>query len=122
MSTFLDDLQKAISARDLEALVSCFTEDYRCDMPTHPARSFVGQETVRGNWAGLFARVPDIEARVLRAVENGDVIWSEWEMSGTAVDGTPQLMRGVVIVRTEGDRASQANFYLDPVDQRLGDV
>ena len=37
-------------------------------------------------------------------------------MSGTAVDGTPQLTRGVVIVRTEGDRASQANFYLDPVD------
>ncbi|WP_406450784.1 nuclear transport factor 2 family protein [Streptomyces sp. NBC_01622] len=116
MSTFLDDLQKAISAHDLEALVSCFTEDYRCDTPTHPARSFVGQEVVRSNWAGLFARVPDIEARVLRAVEDGDIIWSEWEMSGTTVDGTPQLMRGVVIVRTEGDRASQANFYLDPVD------
>ncbi|XUL92848.1 nuclear transport factor 2 family protein [Streptomyces galilaeus] len=89
MSTFLHDLQKAISAHDLEALVSCFTEDYRCDMPTHPARGFAGREVVRSNRAGLFARVPDIEARVLRAVEDGDVIWSEWEMSGTAVDGTP---------------------------------
>lgn len=73
-------------------------------------------------WAGLFARVPDIEARVPQAVENGDVIWSGWEMSGTTVGGTPQLMRGVVIVRTEGGRASQTSFHLDPVAQGLGDV
>ncbi|MFD3584667.1 nuclear transport factor 2 family protein [Streptomyces sp. NPDC058683] len=116
MSAFLGDLQKAISTHDLEALVSCFTEDYRCDMPTHPARSFVGQDVVRENWAGLFTRVPDIEARVLRSVRDGDVIWSEWEMTGTTVEGTPQLLRGVVIVRVEGDRAAQANFYLDPVE------
>ena len=116
MSTFLNDMQKAISTHDLEALVSCFTEDYRCDMPTQPARGFVGQEVVRKNWAGLFARVPDIEARVLRFVQDGDVIWSEWEMAGTTVEGALHLVRGVVIVRTEGDRASQANFYLDPVD------
>ncbi|WP_217552845.1 nuclear transport factor 2 family protein [Streptomyces sp. GbtcB6] len=116
MSAFLDDLQNAISTHDLKALVSCFTENYRCDMPTHPARSFVGQEVVRKNWAGLFARVPDIEARVLRSVRDGDVIWSEWEMTGTTVEGTSQLLRGVVIVRVEGDRAAQANFYLDPVE------
>lgn len=117
MSAFPDNLRKAISTHDLEALVACFTEDYRCDMPTHPARSFVGQEVVRKNWTGLFARVPDIEARVLRSVRDGDVVWSEWEMSGTAVDDTPFLVRGVVVAHTEGDRVAQANFYLDPVER-----
>ncbi|MFD4557724.1 nuclear transport factor 2 family protein [Streptomyces sp. NPDC058469] len=116
MSAFLDNLQKAISTHDLDALVACFTQDYRCDMPTHPASGFVGQDVVRKNWTGLFARVPDIEARVLRSVQDGEVIWSEWEMSGTAVDDTPFLVRGVVIAHTEGDRAAQANFYLDPVE------
>jgi ketosteroid isomerase-like protein len=117
VSAFLDNLEKAISTHDLEALVSCFTEDYRCDMPTHPARGFVGQNVVRENWTGLFARVPDIEARVLRSVQDGDAVWSEWEMAGTTVEGTPFLVKGVVIARTEGDRAAQANFYLDPVEQ-----
>ncbi|MFJ4626744.1 nuclear transport factor 2 family protein [Streptomyces sp. NPDC088847] len=115
MTTFLDHLQKAISAHDIEALVACFTEDYRCDMPTHPARGFVGRDVVRANWTGLFARVPDIEARVLRSVEDGEVVWSEWEMTGTAVDGTPFLVRGVVVARTVGDLAAQADFYLEPV-------
>lgn len=117
MSAFPDNLCKAISTHDLETLVTCFTEDYRCDMPTHPARSFVGQDVVRKNWTGLFARVPDIEARVLRSVQDGDVVWSEWEMAGTAVDGTPFLVRGVVVAHIEDDRVAQANFYLDPVER-----
>ncbi|MGQ4430801.1 nuclear transport factor 2 family protein [Streptomyces sp. SAS_260] len=96
-------------------MVACFTEDYRCDMPTHPVRGFVGRDVVRSNWTGLFARVPEIEARVLRSVEDGEVVWSEWEMTGTAVDGTPFLMRGVILVRTVGDLAAQADFSLEPV-------
>ncbi|WP_433893703.1 nuclear transport factor 2 family protein [Streptomyces sp. CA-111067] len=117
MSKFLVNLESAISTHDLDALVSCFTEDYRCDIPVHPERSFVGQEAVRRNWTGLFAHVPEMTARVLRFSQQGDVIWSEWEITGTTVEGVPHLTRGVVIARVDGDRAAQANFYLDPVDQ-----
>lgn len=38
-------------------------------------------------------------------------------MSGSAVDDTPFLVRGVVVAHTEGSRVAQANFYLDPVER-----
>ncbi|MGR3867259.1 hypothetical protein ACUXZZ_01580 [Streptomyces graminifolii] len=43
------------------------------------------------------------------------MVWSEWEMTGTAVDGTPFLVRGVVVARTAGDLAAQTDSYLEPV-------
>ena len=53
---------------------------------------------MRRNWTQIFAAVPDITARLLRtAVDGGDTVWTEWEMSGTRRDGTAHLMRGVFI-------------------------
>jgi hypothetical protein len=63
----------------------------------------------------MFRRVPDIEARVLRSVEDGDTLWSEWEMIGTATDGVDFRAGGVTILRVEDDRFAWARFYLDPV-------
>ena len=60
-------------------------------------RGFVGNDHVRQNWTGLFRRVPDIEARVLRSVEDGDTLWSEWEMTGTTIDDDFRV-RGVAIL------------------------
>lgn len=116
MTNFVDNLREAISAHDIDAMVSCFTENYRCDMPVHPEQGFVGQDKVRANWSALFARIPDIKARVLRSVQDGEHVWSEWEIGGTTTTGTLQLFRGVVIAHVVGERAAQANFYLDPVD------
>ena len=71
---------------------------------------------VRQNWTGLFHRVPDINARVLRSVEDGDTLWSEWEMTGTTTDGVNFRAGGVAILSVEDDRFAWARFYLDPVD------
>ena len=39
------------------------------------------------HWTDLVGCVPDFEARVLRPAEEGDTLWSEWEMTGTIADG-----------------------------------
>ena len=112
----LEQMLQAINSHDLDALVGCFADDYRCAIPLHPSRSFVDNDHVRRNWAGMFGRVPDIEARVLRSVEDGDTMWSEWEMTGTATDGADFRVGGVAILGVEDDRFAWSRFYLDPVD------
>ena len=112
----LERMLQAINAHDIDAIVGCFADHYRCEIPLHPSRSFVGNDHVRRNWTGLFRRVPDIEARVLRSVEDGDSVWSEWDMAGTTAEGVDFRAAGVAILRVEGDRFAWARFYLDPVD------
>ena len=64
----------------------------------------------------MFRRVPNIEARVLRSVEDGDTSWSEWEMTGSTTDGADFRIGGVAILGVENNRFAWARFYLDPVD------
>ena len=114
--TMVERLRDATNAHDLDALADCFAESYRNETPVHPGRSFDGRSQVRTNWEQIFAGVPDVTAVVVRRVVAGDEIWSEWEMSGTRLDGTPHLMRGVVIFGVREERAAWARFYLEPVD------
>ena len=121
-NTTLDRLLRATNDHDLEALVDCFAPDYRNETPAHPARGFDGRDQVRRNWEQIFAFVPNISAAVLRRAVDGDTIWSEWEMSGTRRDGSPHLMRGVVIFGVGDNRARWARFYLEPVVDDGADV
>lgn len=123
MCAVVDRLVQAINEHDLDGLVSCFAEDYLNETPVHPQRGFTGSDQVRANWTQILAGVPDIEAAVLRRVESGDQVWTEWEMSGTRVeDGGRFLMRGVVIFGIRGPVISSARFYLEPAEDISGDV
>ncbi len=119
---FLLRLLQATNDHDLDALVDCFAADYRNEAPAHPARGFEGNEQVRDNWRQIFASVPDVRARVLGSAVDGADVWSEWEMSGTRLDGSRHLMRGVIVFGLRGERAASARFYLEPVDEQLGRV
>jgi ketosteroid isomerase-like protein len=114
-------MEKAMNAHDLDALVDCFTEDLRSDLPLHPARSFTGRDGVRRNWAGLFAHIPGLAARVLQSAADGDQVWSEWEIGGTTVNGEQYLSRGVAILQLRGERIASVRFYLDDVDTKTAD-
>ena len=114
-------LKQAVNDHDLEALVSCFAEDYRNETPAHPARGFEGRPQVRRNWEQIFAAVPDLTADV-RLIADRETVWTEWEMRGTRRDGSPHLMRGVVIFGVDGREAAWARFYLEPVEEGGGDV
>jgi hypothetical protein len=122
MTNVLDRLLHATNAHDIDAIVGCFASGYRNDTPVHPARSFTGRDQVRRNWEQILGFVPDIHATVLRASVKDDVIWSEWEHRGTRRDGTPHVMRGVIIFGVEDDAIAWARFYLEPVQEADGDV
>jgi ketosteroid isomerase-like protein len=108
-------LQRATNEHDLDALVACFAPDYRNETPAHPERGFSGREQVRANWTQIFAAIPDVACEVLRCAIDGDTVWSEWEHRGTRPDGTPHLMRGIVIFGVADGLAAWARFYLEPV-------
>jgi ketosteroid isomerase-like protein len=110
----VERLRRATNDHDLDALASCFALEYRNETPLHPSRGFQGRAQVRRNWEQIFAAVPDIAAEVTWIADEATV-WSEWEMRGTRRDGSPHLMRGVVIFGVEGDEAIWARFYLEPV-------
>jgi ketosteroid isomerase-like protein len=114
-------LKQAVNDHDLDALVSCFAEEYRNETPAHPARGFDGRPQVRRNWEQIFAAVPDLTAE-LRWIADQETVWTEWEMRGTRRDGSPHLMRGVVIFGVEGREATWARIYLEPVEEGGGDV
>jgi ketosteroid isomerase-like protein len=121
-AAMLRNLERATNAHDLEALADCFAEDYVNETPVHPARGFRGREQVRANWRQIFAAVPNLQARVLRSTVDGAIVWSEWDMSGTRRDGTPHLVRGVVVFEIADEGAASARFYLEPVDTSPVDV
>ncbi len=114
--TFLAKLLDATNAHDLDSLVACFASAYRNETPAHPNRNFDGPDQVRANWQQIFRFVPDVRARVVAHVVDGPRVWAEWEMSGTRLDGTPHLMRGVIIFGVDEGQATSARFYLEPVD------
>ncbi len=115
-------LLQATNDHDLEALVACFADDYENVTPVHPARGFRGRAQVRRNWEQIFAFVPDLRAEVARMAVAGDVVWTEWQMTGTRRDGSAHCMRGVVIFGVGGGVARWARFYLEPVDLSAGTV
>ena len=117
----LERLVGAINAHDIDALVSCFADDYVNETPVHPQRGFRGNEQVRRNWTQLFA-ITDLEADVPRHSLDRDRLWTEWEMFGTRQDGGSLVMRGVVIFGIGGEVIRSARFYLEPVDETGGDV
>jgi hypothetical protein len=109
-------LLEAQNRHDLDAFVACFDPDYRSEQPVHPDRAFVGDEQVRGNWAEIFAAVPDFRAELLRSAHQGDIRWAEWHWSGTRVDGTRLDMRGVTIFGIGEDRIGWGRLYLEDVE------
>ena len=118
----LETMLGALNGHDLDLMVSCFAEDYVNETPVHPLRGFQGNAQVRANWTQIFASVPDIKAQIVDSNADGDKVWTEWDISGTRVDGAPFLMRGVVIFGIAGDAIASAHFYLEPVEDVSGDV
>lgn len=112
----IERLCRATNDHDLDGIVACFSPDYHNETPAHPARSFTGREQVRRNWAQILAAVPDLTADVLRCSVDGDTAWTEWEHRGTRPDGSPHLLRGVMIVGVGGDTIDSTRFYMEPVD------
>lgn len=109
-------LRDASNAHDVDAIVACFTPDYRNATPAHPSRSFTGREQVRRNWTQILAGVPDLETTILASAVAGDTVWSEWEHHGTRRDGSAHRLCGVIVFRVVDGLIASARFFLEPVE------
>ena len=118
----LERLMRAVNDHDLDALVSCFAQDYVNETPVHPQRGFRGNEQVRRNWTQILAAIPDLSTDIIGWAADGDTVWSEWEHRGTRADGSAHLMRGVIVFGVRGELISTARFYLEPVEDDGGGV
>jgi len=121
-SAVVQRLQAVTNAHDIDAIVACFTSDYRNETPAHPARNFVGNEQVRRNWTKILAAIPDISTEILASAASGTMVWTEREHRGTRRDGTAHLMRGVVVFGISDGLIASARFFLEPVEEASGDV
>ncbi len=118
---FAVTLRDATNSRSVAQVVDCFADDYVNQTPAHPGRGFTGRDQVRRNWAQIFAGVPDHTATLIASAQDGDTVWTEWEMRGTRADGAPHLLRGPIVFTVHDGLASAARFYLEPVDDPSGD-
>lgn len=109
-------VQQATNAHDLEALTDCFEPDYESEFPAHPDRAFTGRSQMRKNWSQIFSAVPDIQTTLIRWTADGDTVWSEWEWSGTRLDGSPFLQRGVTVQGVPQGRIKWARLYIELVE------
>jgi ketosteroid isomerase-like protein len=110
-------LRDAMTARDTEAFVACFDEEYESEQPVHPDRAFRGRDQVRSNWSAIFEGVPDFTAELIATSVEGDTEWSEWRWRGTQSDGTPLDMAGVIVGGVRDGRLAWARLYVEPVEQ-----
>jgi ketosteroid isomerase-like protein len=115
-------INAAMDARDIDALVGCFAEDYDSAQPAHPDRAFRGREQVRANWSAIFASVPDFRSELVRADTAGGTEWSEWRWQGTQADGSRLDMAGVIVLGVRGDQVAWARLYVEPVEQGGGGI
>ena len=118
----IDRLTAAQNAHDVEAMLTCFQEDYRSEQPQFPARTFQGIDQVRANWSAMLTAMPDFHAEIVRSAVDGDVVFAEVHWSATKADGTPLEERGVVIMGIRGDRIAWGRLYVEEVERRGADI
>ena len=115
-AAFALKLRDATNSRSVAQVLECFAEDYVNQTPAHPGRGFTGKDQVGRNWAQIFTSVPDHTATLIASAQDGDTVWTEWEMRGTRADGAPHRMCGPIVFVVRDGLATAARFYLELVD------
>jgi ketosteroid isomerase-like protein len=124
----LAGLIDAVNRHDLDGLVGQFADDVISETPAHPARSFVGNDQVRRNWAQILGSIGDLRATIVAStsgpgeVAGGEVVWVELAFDGHRPDGAPWRMRGVTVNQVVDGRITDVHFYMEPLDEAAVDV
>lgn len=114
-ATVLQRMSDAINAHDVDAFVSCLTNDYKGEQPLHPEIAAIGIAQVRENWTGLFAQVPDLHATLVASTIDGDLAWAEWHWQGMRTSGSALNMRGVSVTGLRSGIIAWARIYMEPI-------
>lgn len=87
----------AFNAHDLDAIMEFFSDDCSLDMPRGPdpwGQRFVGKADVRAGLATRFKGLPDVRYSDDRHWISGNMVVSEWLLTGTRTDGVQVKVRG----------------------------
>jgi ketosteroid isomerase-like protein len=87
----------AFNAHDLDAIMDFFADDCSLDMPRGPdpwGQRFVGKAAVREGLASRFKGLPDVHYSDDRHWISGNMVVSEWLLTGTTPDGISVRVRG----------------------------
>ena len=87
----------AFNAHDLDAIMEFFSDDCSLDMPRGPdpwGQRFVGKANVRAGLAMRFKGLPDVRYSDDRHWISGNMVVSEWLLTGTRTDGVQVKVRG----------------------------
>jgi ketosteroid isomerase-like protein len=112
-----EQMRAALNAHDVGAFTDLFHEDYSGERPRHPGSAKIDREEVRGNWVEMIRDVPDLRVEIPAALQEGDTIWSEWRVFGTARSGSMLELRGVIIFGVQAGRVAWSRTYMEPVEQ-----
>jgi hypothetical protein len=118
MPTVLQRMSDAINAHDVDAFVSCLTNDYKGEQPLHPEIASLGLAQVRENWTALFAQVPDLRATLVASTIHDDLAWAEWHWQGTRTSGSALNLRGVSVAGLRNGLMAWAKIYMEPIHDR----
>jgi hypothetical protein len=110
---FIDALHKLEAERDLDTIVSLFSDD--CDINNvvtvdndghkHDARRF---------WQAYRDNFGEVESKFRNEIITDDRAALEWTTTGTSSEGHEFEYEGVSILEIEGDRITRFFAYFDP--------
>ena len=87
----------AFNAHDLDAIMEFFADDCFLDMPRGPepwGQRFAGKAAVRQGLATRFNGLPDVHYGDDRHWISGNMVFSEWLLTGTTPKGVAVKVRG----------------------------
>jgi limonene-1,2-epoxide hydrolase len=117
MSDVVERLSALMNEHDLPATVALLHQDYRSEQPVHPGRAFVGRAQMEANWRAMFDGVPDFHSELVRSVQDGDTVWTEWLWMGNRSDGEPFEMRGITLFEVQRDQIVAGRLYMESVER-----
>ncbi len=107
---FIDALYKLESERDLETIVSLFSEDCEIGNVVTDDKN-IGVEQF---WKSYRESFGEVESTFRNEIVTGGVTALEWTTSGTSGDGHELKYDGVSILEIGGDKITRFHAYFDP--------
>jgi ketosteroid isomerase-like protein len=110
----------AFNAHDLDRIMGYFADDGSLDMPRGPdewGQRFVGKAAVREGLASRFKGLPDVHYSEERHWASGNMVVSEWLLTGTRTSGERVRVRGCDHYEFRGGRVVRKDSYWKIVER-----
>ena len=111
----------AFNAHDLDAIMEFFADDCSLDMPRGPepwGQRFVGKAAVRQGLATRLNGLPDVHYGDDRHWICGNMVFSEWLLTGTTRNGVAIEVRGCDHYEFRNDKVIRKDSYWKIVEER----